>query len=454
MNVILEGLDAAGKTTLAEKLRNLYGMRIHHSTASTPNDLAYHMNLLDYQSNMVFDRFHVGEYVYPNIYNREAKMSYSELREVEKRIIDNNDMFIIFITSDMQIINERLIARGEENYLNEMTEQNKWFNKYIKRFEEYQYKNFYVIDVAEPNCYDNLDIWIEEHFGKITPNVAYKQLANDLLDRGLPIDSSNPRGSTKEINNYLFTIDDISGNECITLKTGGTNLTYVAAEILWYWSSRNDLAFITKFSNFWNRVTDDGKTANSAYGYILQEKHGFNQIEKIIELLKHDKNSRRAVMNINVPNEKVIETHDEMCTICLSYYIRDNKLNSTCVMRSNDFNFGLRNDIAFFIYLQKYIADRLGVEYGTYTHFAFSMHMYDRDVNFAKKVAYGTMETLDKRLDVRKLIEYKDELIDWVDNEFNVIVPVDIDDDTLEILKKYRAQFTDKLVDLGIIYDV
>ena len=62
-------------------------------------------------------------------------------------------------------------------------------------------------------------------------------------------------------------------------------------------------------------------------------------------------------------------------------------------MRSNDFNFGLRNDIAYFIYLQKYIADRLGVGYGKYTHYAFSMHMYDRDFKFCKKVAYGDMQS-------------------------------------------------------------
>lgn len=419
MNVILEGLDAAGKTTLAEKLRDKYGMSIIHSTTKTRNDLSYHIDHLDYQNNVVFDRFHFGEYVYPIIYGRPAKVAEDEFDIINRRIIDNNDMFIVFVTSDMSIINERLIARGEEDYLPEMDAQNTHFTEFANKFKNtYNYKNFYIIDIAEENAYDKLDKWIEEHFGKTTPNIVYKKLANDLLDYGKPIDSSNPRGATKELVNYEFVVDDITGNECITLTTGGTNLTYVAAELLWYWSARNDLAFINKFSGFWSKVTDDGITANSAYGYILQKKHGFNQIEKIIELLKHDPKSRRAVLNINVPNDKVIETHDEMCTICLNYQIRDGKLFSTNVMRSNDFNFGLRNDIAFFIYLQKYIADRLGVGYGSYTHYAFSMHMYNKDINFAKKVAYGTMESLPERIDIKKLIENKDKLIDWIDNSF------------------------------------
>ena len=38
MNVILEGLDAAGKTTLAEKIRDKWGFSILHSTVKTRND--------------------------------------------------------------------------------------------------------------------------------------------------------------------------------------------------------------------------------------------------------------------------------------------------------------------------------------------------------------------------------------------------------------------------------
>lgn len=441
MNVILSGPDSCGKTTLGEKLRDKYNMKIIHSTATTRNTLEYHLDLLDYHDNTIFDRFSVGEMIFPKIYSRPAKLTEEEFYITLRRVIDNNDIYIIFICSKLDILKQRLIARGENDYLDEIAAQCKLYKKVAndmtKFFEKYNYKNFYVIDVAKKGCYDKLDEWLADHINKVTPNIAYRKLANDLLDYGKPIDSANPRGATYELHNYSFTIDDITGNECVTLKNGGTNLTYVAAELLWYWSSRNDLAFITKFSKFWEKVTDDGKTANSAYGYILQEKHGFNQIDKIIELLKVDPNSRRAVININVPNENVITTHDEMCTICLNYQIRDGKLHSTCVMRSNDYNFGLRNDLPFFISLQKYIADKVGVDYGSYTHIAFSMHMYNRDFKFTKDVAYGTLETSNKRLDINKLLKHREELVDWVDNNFTT-----------------KEDFTIKLTDLGIIYEV
>lgn len=417
-NIILEGIDAAGKTTLAKKLKNKYNMNIINSTSKTRNDLGYHLDLLDYQKNIVFDRFHFGEVIYPIIYNRDGKLTEEEFHQINRRIIDNNDLLIIFVCSNMSIINKRLIDRDEEDFIPIMEQQNKLFLKRANEFKSlYNYKNFYIIDIANDGAYEDLDNWIDKYYNKTTTNIIYKQLAKDLLDSGHIMETRNIRGNTIELCNYSFVIDDLD-TEYISLKTGKTDLTYLAAELLWYWSGRNDTEFIGKFASLWKKLSDDGQTNNSAYGYILTKKYGFNQINKIIELLKVDPYSRRAVLNINVPNENVIETKDEPCTICLTYQIRKNKLHCTCVMRSNDMNFGLRNDLGFFISLQKYIAKQLNIKAGTYTHYAMSIHFYDRDIKFVKDIAYGTMETTNEKLDIDKLLENKDMLINWIDNNF------------------------------------
>lgn len=181
--------------------------------------------------------------------------------------------------------------------------------------------------MSDEKNYDILDTLIADRIRKKnTLNRQYRQLCKDLIEKGHSIESKGAtRGNSKELTNYMFTIDDITDN-VITLQTRDTSYTYLAAELLWYWQSRNDVEFIGKFATLWNKISDDGITNNSAYGYILQEKHGFNQIEKIIELLQKDPSSRRAVLNINVPNENVIETKDEMCTICLNMYIRKWKI--------------------------------------------------------------------------------------------------------------------------------
>ena len=422
MNIIIEGIDGVGKTTLANKLMSKYHMvDIIHSTARTRNDLTYHLDLLDYHNSAVFDRFHFGEAcVFPKLYGRECKLTMDEFKVINKRIVDNNDMLILMICSDLGMIDERLKARGELEYIEEIRQQLPLFVEAGDLFKKQypNYKNFYVCDVSKPNAYNDLDEWIDEHYGKKTINIAYRQICKDIVEKGHAISSRNLRGGTLELCNYMFTIEDIDASQAVTLKSGRAVLSYIAAETLWYWSGRNDLEFISKFSNIWPKVSDDGITSNSAYGYIMKYKHGFNQIEKIIELLTVDPTSRRAVINLNIPNENVIETRDEICTICLMYTIRDGKLHCTNIMRANDVRYGTLNDLFFMLNLQKYIAKRLNVPTGTYTHFANSMHAYDRDYKFIKDIAYGTLESVNENIDFDLLLEHQDELIDYIDNHF------------------------------------
>lgn len=244
---------------------------------------------------------------------------------------------------------------------------------------------------------------------------AYKQMCKDLTVYGEKV-----RG-TKELNNYCFQLSDLNNN---IINIRDISKPYLLGEMLWYVTARNDIKFIQQFAGLWGRISDDGVTSNSAYGDILFRRHGFNQVEKIIDLLKHDKESRRAVLNLNVPNSNVIETKDEICTIALQFMIRNNKLDCTCIMRSNDIWYGLPYDLAFFTELQKYIARRLGVRYGTYTHFAVSLHVYEKDYENIKDVMNREAKTKIK-INYDKLLENKDLLEEFIEgntNPKNIIV--------------------------------
>ena len=191
-------------------------------------------------------------------------------------------------------------------------------------------------------------------------------------------------GNTHEINNVELIVEDIT-NPIISIRD--ISITYLFGELLWYFMGDNSLKFISQFSSFWNHLTDDGITCNSAYGYLMQKKYGFNQLEKVIDILKKDPNSRRAKINLNVPNINVDTTHDEICTMSLHFLVRNGKLDCTAIMRSNDIWFGLPYDIVFFTELQKIIADILGIGYGIYTHFDVSLHVYDKDFETIKNIA-------------------------------------------------------------------
>ena len=214
---------------------------------------------------------------------------------------------------------------------------------------------------------------------------VYIDICKKILKDGIVIHDTKGRTSedTREIRNFQFTIHNPKKS---ILSVRNLSYNYLCGELSWYMIGSNDLKYIAEFGSLWNKMTDDGKTVNSAYGDIIFNRHNFNQLDTIINLLKTDKNSRRAVININVPNKNVITTHDEPCTICLQFLIRDEKLHLTAMMRSNDIWFGLPYDIIFFTCLQQIVANELNVDCGTYTHFASSLHMYLRDEDKIKDV--------------------------------------------------------------------
>ena len=179
-----------------------------------------------------------------------------------------------------------------------------------------------------------------------------------------------------EIINAITVIKDPTRNICD--GTRKMNMRYAVGELLWYMSGKNTLKSIQNITSAWDRMSDDGETVNSNYGYCMMHKYGFNQIGYVLDLLKNNPNTRQAVIHIKEPSNK--ESKDVNCTVCLQFFIRDGKLYLTTYMRSNDLWMGFPYDVFQFTNLQIMLAMELGVEVGTYTHIAGSLHLYARNV--------------------------------------------------------------------------
>lgn len=168
------------------------------------------------------------------------------------------------------------------------------------------------------------------------------------------------------------------------------SMRYAIGEMLWYMSANPSLSAIQHYTKAWDRMSDDGKTVNSNYGYIIQEAYNFNQYEYCKQLLIKDKNSRQAIIHIKVPKNTLEQpTKDLNCTVCLQFLIRENKLYCTTYMRSNDLWLGFPYDVFQFTCLQVRMAMELGLDIGSYTHIAGSLHLYQRDFEKAIKNEKG-----------------------------------------------------------------
>lgn len=225
---------------------------------------------------------------------------------------------------------------------------------------------------------------------------AYKDSLTDLLT--FPEYETRPRGMTiKENCDVALVIDNPLS--CLYENTvRSSQLKYIAAELLWYFMGRNDVGYISKFAKFWESIQNDDGTVNSSYGHLLfanPNEHGFMQYEWAVDSLLKDKDSRQAVLHFNLPSHQRDGNKDFVCTMYGIFQIRENKLNFTVSMRSNDVILGLPTDVAFFATLQSQMLFHLvthggeefrELELGTYTHIANSFHLYERHFDLVDRM--------------------------------------------------------------------
>ena len=180
-----------------------------------------------------------------------------------------------------------------------------------------------------------------------------------------------------EVINAITVITDPTKN---IMKNDVRNLSmkYAIGEMLWYLSGNKNLSEIRKYTKAWDRMSDDGETVNSNYGWCIKYKYGFDQWEYVKDLLTKSPETRQAVIHIKTADDK--ESKDVNCTVCMQFFIREGKLYATTYMRSNDIWMGFPYDVFQFTCMQILMSMELGVELGTYTHVAGSLHLYQRDV--------------------------------------------------------------------------
>jgi len=215
-------------------------------------------------------------------------------------------------------------------------------------------------------------------------NQIYSDALVDVFTNGTEV---SPRGMLiKEKLGYSLTLDP--NDNIITLDGFKTNVDYAKEELNWYYAATDRIDWSPRINKIWKKYSDDGETVNSSYGHRIfgEHKDFVNQWEWVKEELKHDAESRRAVMNINYSGDKNHNTKDMPCTMYCQVFIRDEKLFWITNMRSNDLYFGFRNDFYCFAEMQKRMADELGIEAGDYIHNAGSMHVYENQFDKVQKL--------------------------------------------------------------------
>jgi len=208
-------------------------------------------------------------------------------------------------------------------------------------------------------------------------NDAYEYYHDKIIREGVNF------GDTKALFNVGFYIENPMNNFILNGERSW-NPVYAEAEWQWYLSGDRNIdklgELYGKVPEIWKRMADADGNVNSNYGWQWKRN---DQIDYVVDLLKHQPDTRQAAISIYDCKEHDTFTFDTPCTYAVQFTILDNKLNMSVVMRSNDLWFGFCNDQYQFSKLQHYVWNRIrygklkGLEIGTYFHFAHNLHLYN-----------------------------------------------------------------------------
>lgn len=174
------------------------------------------------------------------------------------------------------------------------------------------------------------------------------------------------------------------------------NMDYVKREFLWYLrGDRFDLS-ITEHAKMWKGLVNGDGSINSNYGqYVFGD---IRQFDNVVKTLRSDKDSRRASIVILNSGHLASDTKDVPCTYAMNFRIREDRLNMSVGMRSQDAVFGMGNDAPAFSFIHEMVFVAMtefypGLEMGNYQHSANSFHVYERHFPMLEKLAGLELDT-------------------------------------------------------------
>lgn len=201
----------------------------------------------------------------------------------------------------------------------------------------------------------------------------------DLLELGEIIEPT--RGRARELQAVSLKLTNPLAR--LGRSEGRGRLFSALGEWCWYLSGTNATEFVAYYLPGYRRY-DEGGQVYGGYGPRWFDFDGRNQVEFVIDRLRRDPASRRAVIQV-FDRRDVAEPHKDVpCTCTLQFLVRSSGLQLITYMRSNDVYLGLPHDLFAFTMLQELVARSIGVPLGPYVHVVGSLHLYERNIDDAR----------------------------------------------------------------------
>lgn len=260
-------------------------------------------------------------------------------------------------------------------------------------------------------------------FSEDSSDAAFCRVIKDVLGapkvEAVSTGADKVQDSSNEYLAYRFEIINprhrIVANQAYVL-----NLPVAVARFVWMISGNNRLADIAFYEPKVRDFTDDEMIVpGSSYGARIRQAYpGIDQLQAVIARLKDERQSRRAAISIYQPTDAVRKSRDIPCAFGLFFHIRDGLLHTQVVMRSNNATTLLPFNIFEFSLLAEVIAAECDVDMGPLSHYAASMHVFDKMRPFSERIVNEAGATVSSPMarmprdptpldEVRRLVQFE-----------------------------------------------
>lgn len=198
----------------------------------------------------------------------------------------------------------------------------------------------------------------EKHRGNCL-GVIWMKCMQDILDFGEMISDEDVK--LKELRNYYVTVRNIDESDPILCQYANKDRINLMKE---KYTSCSIL-----------------KGYKLSYGKLLYDNHNVNQVEWIIDKLRCKPETKSATIVMHTPGE-----NDLSCLSMLDFKLRKDILDMTVVYRSQNVFASQPGNFIALDNVQKYIAEKIGVNKGVMEAIILSAHIYEKDLNEAQEI--------------------------------------------------------------------
>ncbi|MCI7786237.1 MAG: thymidylate synthase [Prevotellaceae bacterium] len=240
----------------------------------------------------------------------------------------------------------------------------------------------------------------------------YLDLLNRILTEGHKKTDRTGTGTISVFGNQMrFNLED--GFPLLTTKK--LHLKSIIYELLWFLRGDTNVHWLQEHGvRIWNEWADENGELGPVYGHQWRSWPDYNggtidQIQNVIDLIKHHPDSRRMVVSAWNPAE-IEQMALPPCHCLFQFYVADGRLSLQLYQRSADSFLGVPFNIASYALLLMMMAQVTGLKPGDFVHTTGDTHLYLNHLEQAHLQLTRTprkLPTMKINPDVKNLFDFK-----------------------------------------------